>query len=246
MKRKLVTLITCEHASNAVPVEFRSRFRGSSRVLSSHRGWDAGARIVAESLSRSLRAPLYMGKFTRLAVDLNRSAHHRKLFSEYTSELSETEKHTLLEKYYYPYRNAVETQIAKSLRIKNTTVLHLSVHSCTPVLNGVTRDVDLGLLFDPKSHSEKKFGRTLKVHLLANQADLNVRFNYPYLGYADALTTHLRKLFSHDDYIGIELEFNQAFLLPWLKSPRKNLLTSLLASSIQATCGTYLTLSNSK
>jgi len=37
-----------------------------------------------------------------------------------------------------------------------------------------------------------------------------VRFNYPYLGKADGFTTYLRKQFPAN-YMGIELEVNQAF-----------------------------------
>lgn len=39
---------------------------------------------------------------------------------------------------------------------------------------------------------------------------LNVRFNYTYLGKADGCTTYLRKQFDKD-YLGIELEVNQQY-----------------------------------
>ena len=43
---------------------------------------------------------------------------------------------------------------------------------------------------------------------MAEDPELSVRFNYPYLGKADGFPTYLRKLFP-DNYSGIELEVNQ-------------------------------------
>jgi hypothetical protein len=40
-----------------------------------------------------------------------------------------------------------------------------------------------------------------------------VRRNYPYLGVGDGLRTALRGVFSEEEYIGIELEVNQALLV---------------------------------
>lgn len=39
-----------------------------------------------------------------------------------------------------------------------------------------------------------------------------MRRNYPYLGRADGLTTHLRRALKTPRYLGIELELNQALL----------------------------------
>ncbi len=36
--------------------------------------------------------------------------------------------------------------------------------------------------------------------------------NYPYRGASDGLTTHLRKRFHVNEYLGIELEINQELL----------------------------------
>ena len=41
---------------------------------------------------------------------------------------------------------------------------------------------------------------------------LRIRRNYPYLGKADGFVTHLRRRFKSEDYIGIELEMNQALV----------------------------------
>ncbi|MFI4875804.1 MAG: N-formylglutamate amidohydrolase, partial [Blastopirellula sp. JB062] len=50
--------------------------------------------------------------------------------------------------------------------------------------------------------------------LLALNPDFRIRFNYPYLGKADGLTTSLRKKLTGDRYVGIELEVNQRLVAP--------------------------------
>ena len=47
---------------------------------------------------------------------------------------------------------------------------------------------------------------------LQQAMDRRVRRNYPYRGAADGLTTALRRLFKPKDYLGLEIEINQALL----------------------------------
>src|SRR5690606_24821224 len=109
-----------------------------------------------------------------------------------------------------PYRNKVKEQIT-SLLDNNDYILHISVHSFTPELNGEVRNTDIGLLYDPSSHAEKDFSLRWKEQI--NKSSLfRVRYNYPYRGIADGFTTYLRKQFP-GKYAGIELEINQALLL---------------------------------
>jgi hypothetical protein len=57
-----------------------------------------------------------------------------------------------------------------------------------------------------------------------------VRRNYPYRGYADGLTTWLRKRYPDPAYAGIELEINQKYPLgtaPKWRELRKLLLATL-------------------
>ena len=86
-------------------------------------------------------------------------------------------------------------------------MLHLSIHSFTPTLNGENRNAEIGILYDPKQAEEKSFAATWKEQLQLNLPEYNVRFNYPYLGTADGFTTYLRKKFPIN-YSGLELEIN--------------------------------------
>lgn len=155
---------------------------------------------------------------TRLLIEMNRSLNSTTLFSEFSSGLSTTEKSQLVQDYYLPYRNAVEAAIAHNVR----PVLHLSVHSFTPVLHGVERNVDVGLLFDPNVASETRFCTALKKSLEIRLPDLRIKFNEPYNGTDDGVTMAMRKKFPGTEYLGIEIELNQKFVgsPTWLRIQR--------------------------
>lgn len=200
-------LLTCEHAVNTIPDQFRHLFNGAEQVLDSHRGVDIGAGFLATELSRVLEFPLFSGEVSRLLIELNRSVRHPQLFSEFTCMLLETEKENLIKNFYIPYRTRVEKWIASSVK----PVVHLSIHSFTPVFNGLTREVDIGLLFDPERKFERDCCDILSRQLLQDLPDSVIRFNEPYQGVDDGFTTYLRTRFGDTEYAGIELEVNQKY-----------------------------------
>jgi len=201
-------LLTCEHASNAVPRAYAGFFPRDGRVLRSHRGLDVGALPVARHLSRTLGAPLLTGRVSRLVVDLNRSLHHRHLHSEFLSELERDTLEAIVDRYHAPHWTEVERHVATRIR-RGVWVVHVAVHSFTPALRGEVRNADIGLLYDSHRRREASLCRSWKAILRETAPDLRVRFNYPYRGGADGLTTHLRRRFPVGSYVGIELEMNQ-------------------------------------
>lgn len=199
-------LLTCEHAGNQVPREYQHLFVEADAVLQSHRGWDPGSFELADSFQRRFDAPLFAHHISRLVVEPNRSVGHRQLFSEFTKTLPRQERETIVQRYYLPHRQAVTDWVSRNLSHQNV-VVHLSLHTFTPVLNGTTRTADVGLLYDPARTSEVGFCKTWRKLLRSRRPDLRVRRNYPYQGKSDGLTTTLRRL--SDRYLGIELEINQ-------------------------------------
>lgn len=197
-------LFTCEHAGNKIPAFYNPHFAGADDILNSHRGWDPGAAELAECLSDSLHAPLILYEFSRLLIEPNRFEHHPKLFSEFTRSLPEDAKADLLNSYYRPHRKRVTDEIYKLVSL-NKQVLHVGIHTFTPELNGRLREFDVGLLYDPSRRTEKRFAEDWKTNI-SNR--FRVRMNQPYKGKADGLITALRKLFSEEVYLGIELEVN--------------------------------------
>lgn len=203
-------VLTCEHSGNLIPKDYLSLFKGADEVLNSHRGFDPGAHDLFSFL-RKLADYSIEHQVSRLLVEINRSLGNPQLFSEFTRSLSEDEKVCVLNTYYHPYRNEVDQRIQHFIS-KGEQVLHLSIHSFTPILKGETRNADIGLLYDPGRREEKLFSQFVKKQLLQESPGLKVRFNYPYLGKADGFTTFLRRKFPKN-YLGIEVEVNQKFVI---------------------------------
>ena len=231
-RRKDMTLIlSCEHATNDVPEQYRPLLADCIDELDTHRGYDPGAHDFARRLAAMLSAPLFAGDVSRLLVDLNRSrANHRSPPVRLMQGLAPALKEEILARYYLPYRRQVEEAVADRLR-QNKTVLHLSIHSFTPVLDGVTRTADIGFLYDPSRAREKEFCRKWRAGLAGGDPEWRLRNNYPYLGVSDGFVTALRNKFPPHRYLGIELEINQIYPLDqktdWLRLQHQ-LLESLL------------------
>lgn len=204
-------LLTCEHGGNQIPAAFAKIFERSKGILKTHAGWDIGALVLAKNLESLLQVPLYFSKTSRLVVDLNRSLHHPRLFSEVTKTLPQSEREKILARHYFPYRDAVASHIAKFAR-RGRLVLHLSIHSFTPRLAAQDRLCEFGLLYDPGREIERDICLVLKNTLKQEFPNLRTRLNYPYRGTSDGLTTHLRRLHPDARYAGIEIEVNQSLL----------------------------------
>lgn len=211
--RPLRLVLSCEHGGNRVPSRYAPLFRSAAarRALAGHRGCDIGALALARALARRFAVPLTHSTVTRLLVDLNRSLGHRALFSEFSDVLDSRAREALLDAHYFPHREAVRGQIDAAIAAGGS-VVHVSVHSFVPRLGGVTRNADIGLLYDARRSRERALCERWQRALLEHGKQLRVRRNYPYLGAADGLTTALRRELAVDDYIGIELEANQAVL----------------------------------
>lgn len=176
--------------------------------MQSHRGYDPGALSLSKDLAKKFAAPLYASTISRLLVDLNRSLSHPRLYSEMTRQVPKEVQHKILSQYYFPYRNRIEGAIA-DLIAANKRVIHISSHSFTPVLDGIVRNADVGVLYDPNRLNEREWCKAFCDYLKLCMPGLKVRKNYPYAGRADGLVTYFRRRFVTERYIGIELEINQ-------------------------------------
>lgn len=194
-----------------MPDAYAGLFQDRQDLLGSHRGYDIGALELFQDL-KTLGNKSFYAETTRLLVELNRSPHHRHLFSAVTRELPQNEQKHIVQTYYFPYRDQVE-HLIHDFVMAGRQVLHLSVHTFTPVLEGAERQTDIGLLYDPKRTLEQSFCRAWKKQLQQEEASLQVRFNYPYLGIADGFPTYLRRKFTEGQYAGVELEVNQKYPL---------------------------------
>ena len=215
-------MLTCEHASNRLPAAFKKAVPAD--VLKTHRAYDIGAVQVFRKLVRFAKPEFSCeGNFSRLFVDLNRSITNKSAFSEYY-EAFETHDKAAAEKvkaqataYWKEYRDNVEKFVETALKSKTRAakskpeIVHLGIHSFTPVLNGKVRNADIGILYDPARPQERAYANVIKAEIKRLYPAMKVRFNYPYKGTSDGLTTTLRKKFG-PQYVGIEIEINQKLL----------------------------------
>ena len=216
-------MLTCEHASNHVPATFKKFVPAD--VLETHRAYDIGARAVFRKLVKFAKPEFYCeGKFSRLFVDLNRTITNKVVFSEYYDtqnsrvQTAVAKMKTQARAYWREYRENVEKFVSKNIRSlrqaqrPEAAIVHLGIHSFTPVLNGKVRNTDIGILYDPARPLERAYANVIKAEIKRLYPKMKVRFNYPYKGTSDGLTTTLRKKFG-PRYVGIEIEINQKFFI---------------------------------
>ena len=222
--------LSCEHGGNHIPKNLRTLFHGHEETLRGHRGYDKGALDVARHLSKALDAPLVSATVSRLVVDLNRSLGNRNLYSEFTRILPKAQRDALIAEHYLPYRQAVEQGI-ETLLAEKDVVIHISVHSFTPAMDGKPRNADIGLLYDPARQSEVTFVTKWLSALRQAMPSARLRRNYPYKGASDGLTTALRRKWDNALYAGIELEINQGLLND---AAERDLLKKALVTTLRA------------
>ncbi|HVS13508.1 MAG TPA: N-formylglutamate amidohydrolase [Thermoanaerobaculia bacterium] len=208
MQPALEIVVSCEHAGRRVPARHRALFAGREALLDTHRAWDPGALTVARDLSRRLAAPLFAVSVTRLLVEVNRSAHNPRVWSELSRTLPARQRRQLLERYHSAHWRRVEGAIRERAEA-GRRVAHLSSHTFTPVLDGVERRCDVGVLFDPSRPFETELAARLVDALRRALPDLRVRRNAPYRGVDDGLTRGMRRVFPDPRYAGLELEVSQ-------------------------------------
>lgn len=233
-KNDFTLMLTCEHASNNLPAVFKNAV--PAEILKTHRAYDIGAVQVFRKLVKFAKPEFYCeGKYSRLFVDLNRTLTNKSAFSDFYKQLEARDK-AAAEKakaqataYWTEYRAAIENFVEAALRhgslrsfnklsgpstssgTSKPSIVHLGIHSFTPVLNGKVRNTDIGILYDPSRPQERAYANVIKAEIKRLYPTMKVRFNYPYKGSSDGLTTTLRKKFGAR-YAGIEIEINQKLL----------------------------------
>ncbi len=208
MSAKLQLLFSCEHASKKIPENYKKLFQNHCHLLETHHGYDIGSSVLTKYLSDKLQAPFLLAPWSRLLVDVNRSLYRRTLFSEITKPLLKKEKQSILDNYYYPYQKVAKQIVFERLKL-GFEIFHLALHSFTPIYNGIERDVDIGILYNPERQREQEFALQWRKLLKNTRPDLRVKLNSPYRGKPDGLCARFRKEISEDHYFGFELEVNQ-------------------------------------
>lgn len=199
-------LVTCDHASNAVPDWVNGGDLGiPADDMARHIAWDVGAAGVALQLGRLLDSPVILSKFSRLVIDPNRGEDDPTLLMKlYDGTIIPANRHAgaeeverRLDRLYRPYHSAYARLAA--LRPDRVVV---AVHSFTPCLRGrPPRPWQVGVLY---SHLDERFSKPL-IARLQQEPDLCVGDNEPYSGHlpGDAIDRHALRLGRHNTLIEI-------------------------------------------
>jgi len=202
-------LITCEHASRALPPGIDTGGREAQAILRTHWGWDIGIWDVARIVSRRLDATAVGGRYSRLVVDLNRDPNDPTLFRReadgialpFNARLSPREAGRRVMRIHAPYHAEIDRQVARRTA-KGVRPFLLSFHSFTPDLNPRLRRFDAGVLYSDHARLGGRLGREL-----ARQG-FSVRYNRPYSG-REGLIYAVARHGSNHRVPYLELEINQ-------------------------------------
>jgi len=175
-------LLLCDHASNRVPSDLDA-LGLNDRQLASHIAWDIGAADVVRELARLLDAPAVLSRTSRLVVDANRRPGTGSLIPEEVDGsvvpgnlgLSEADRDRRVERFHHPYHRAIAERL-EAMGSDGSVPTVVSIHSFTPVMNGMERPWQIGIL----SGVDRRLSLHLISHLRAE--GLVVGDNEPYSG----------------------------------------------------------------
>jgi hypothetical protein len=186
-------LITCEHGGNQIPMRYRTFF--DEKRLEENAAWDQATLDLALSLSEKIDVPCFTHQTSRLLVDVNLSLGSEPLFCLDTSLLGDADRHSILERYYFPYRLRIENTITMSEK----AVLHLSVHT------SFVQPADVVLVFNSGRLLEKEYVVVLTEALKNSPYPLQFAL-HDVSGMDDASFVHyLRTRFDEEAYAGFTL-----------------------------------------
>jgi predicted N-formylglutamate amidohydrolase len=200
-------LLTCEHASPSIPRSFRNLGLDLEQ-LQDHIGWDIGAGLLTQELGVLLDATSVVSNVSRLVVDCNRQVTDHDLIPEESHgiripgniSLSKAERNDRLNAFYHPYHEAID----RTVEGRGVSFL-VSVHSFTPSLAGVSREFDVGVLFDDFEDLANRLALRL------GDTGFSVRMNEPYSG-LDGLIFSASHHGRRNDIPYLEIEINNRLL----------------------------------
>lgn len=211
MMKKTTLVLSCEHACDDIPSHLPPIFDHQNKTSNPFAHFDPFAKELTIALATHMNCPYVLGNISRIVLDLNKNLTQELCFNQKIRDsLSDADKKDLLEQYFYPYRQKLQSHI-EELIFQNQQVLHISVHSFCPKERGVEHNAAIGLLYDSQRSGEKEVVRIWH-ELLMKRTPYTVRVNYPRSGRGNNYTSYLRKNLSQEQYLGIELEVNALVL----------------------------------
>lgn len=217
-------VISCCHATCAVPEAWRELFRGSEDCVQSPDGWDPGSLNLAQAFSMRWRTPLVHGDVTRLIIDLEQDGDAR--WSRFSATLPEATRIKLAERHEKPFRDVLALRINDALP-RHPSVLHLMVRT---EAGGEGR---IALETQPGAVRAETVAAVWRKALASS--GLDVRHHSNEVG--PPLAAWLAGRFPADRYAQIRLTVSQSFFLegrPMKWEPLKKMLLETFDTSLAA------------
>jgi predicted N-formylglutamate amidohydrolase len=179
-------VLLCDHASAFIPRALDSLGLDEAQ-RARHIALDIGIAEVTRLLAQRLGAPAVLSHFSRLVVDPNRPQDDPTLIPQISDgvivpgnrELAPEQRAARLAAFYWPYHEAIAGAIetkARALTRQGKAPVIVSMHSFTPVMKGVERPWQVGILWN----RDARLPRRLIARLRAR--GLTVGDNQPYSG----------------------------------------------------------------
>jgi predicted N-formylglutamate amidohydrolase len=151
---KSAFVLICDHAGRRIPRTLGTLGVAESE-LSRHIAWDIGARGVASRLAAQLDAVLIAQTYSRLVIDCNRPLGAPTSIttrSEQTDipgnrDLDPAQASARAEEIFVPYHCRIIDELERRRATGRATLL-VSMHSFTPVFNGIARPWHIGMLYN--------------------------------------------------------------------------------------------------
>ena len=176
-------LVVCDHASRAFPAAM-GRLGLSEADSWRHVAWDLGAGELARGIADALGAPAVLAGYSRLVADCNRAPDDPDAFRTVSDGvvvagnvgLDDAARRARLGCFHDPYHATIAALLV-GFRARGVVPLVVSVHSYTPVLDGVERPWHVGVLYDRDERSAAQMLAALRT-----VDGLVVGDNQPYSG----------------------------------------------------------------
>jgi predicted N-formylglutamate amidohydrolase len=190
-------LLVCDHASRFLAPGLGT-LGLSDAEMARHIAWDIGIAEVTRGLARRLDAPAVLSRFSRLAIDPNRALDDPTLIPQISDgvtipgnrDLAPGDIQARIDSFHRPYHDAIERALDALVARGPASApgpAVVSMHSFTPVIEGVERPWQIGILWD----ADPRLAQPLMARLRAQ--GIPVGDNEPYT----ARDGHGYTLFEH-------------------------------------------------
>lgn len=174
-------VVVCEHASNVLPRSLGS-LGLSAADIDRHIAWDPGAEPIAAGLVDRLGGDLVLQRYSRLAIDCNRSPEMADAIAARSEDtdipgnigLDDAQRGARAAAIWRPFHDALERLIDRRLAARRATAL-VTIHTFTPVYRGIARPWHVGII----SSGERSFADAV-LAALRREPGLAVGDNEPY------------------------------------------------------------------